>query len=61
MKLVEVLHCSHHGPKPNSGEQQEKRVVDGKERRRRRRRRRMTSENPLTCWQCMILYNNSNF
>lgn len=32
MKLVEVLHCSHHGPKPNSGEQQEKRVVDEKER-----------------------------
>jgi hypothetical protein len=31
MKLVEVLHCSHHGPKPNSGEQQEKRVVDEKE------------------------------
>jgi hypothetical protein len=36
MKLVEVLHCSHHGPKPNSGEQQEKRVVNGKERRRRK-------------------------
>jgi hypothetical protein len=52
MKLVEVLHCSHHGPKPNSGEQQEKRVVDGKE---RRRRRMTTSENPLSCWQCMIL------
>ncbi|HKI06858.1 MAG TPA: hypothetical protein VKA09_00530 [Nitrososphaeraceae archaeon] len=40
MKLVEVLHCSHHGPKPNSGEQQEKRVVDGKERRNTPRKER---------------------
>jgi hypothetical protein len=30
-------------------------------RRRRRSRARTTSENPLACWQCMILDNNSNF
>jgi hypothetical protein len=28
---VEVLHCSHHGPKPNSGEQQEEWLTEKKE------------------------------
>jgi hypothetical protein len=37
MKLVEVLHCSYHGPKPNNGEQQEKRVVDKKGRTKGRK------------------------
>jgi hypothetical protein len=31
MKLVEVLHCSHHGPKPNSGEEQEEWLTEKKE------------------------------
>jgi hypothetical protein len=39
MKLVEVLHCSHHRPKPNSGEQQGKRVVDERGRKMGRKGR----------------------